>query len=173
MVDSPYYAQFEGETFVIQAEDEAVDNQATTRAILEGIEDLLRHGIRVLLVFGKPARFEAELRAKYAAQPHPETNRLVIPETALPRIRERMARTRILQMPMTDCAGKLSYPFEIKKTLFSTLFQAFPDNWKSSVFFYMCMEDVNLWEPVFGRSYPSNEAFEQDMIQAYRKKIHP
>jgi spore photoproduct lyase len=34
------------------------------------------------------------------------------------------------------------------------------------------MEDVNLWEPVFGRSYPSNDAFEQDMIQAYRKKIH-
>jgi spore photoproduct lyase len=88
------------------------------------------------------------------------------------RIRERMARTRILQMPMTDSAGKLSYPFEIKKTLFSTLFQAFPDNWKSSVFFYMCMEDVNLWEPVFGRSYPSNDAFEQDMIQAYLKKIH-
>ncbi len=88
------------------------------------------------------------------------------------RIRERMARTRILQMPMTDCAGKLSYPFEIKKTLFSTLFQAFPDTWKSSVFFYMCMEDVHLWEPVFGRSYPSNEAFEQDMIQSYLKKIH-
>jgi spore photoproduct lyase len=88
------------------------------------------------------------------------------------RIRERMARTRILQMPMTDCAGKLSYPFEIKKSLFSTLFQTFPDTWKSSVFFYMCMEDVHLWEPVFGRSYPSNDAFEQDMIQAYRKKIH-
>jgi spore photoproduct lyase len=87
------------------------------------------------------------------------------------RIRERMAQTTILQMPMADCAGKLSYPFEIKKDLFSFLFQAFPDTWKSSVFFYMCMEDVDLWEPVLGRSYPSNEAFEQDMLGSYQHKI--
>jgi spore photoproduct lyase len=88
------------------------------------------------------------------------------------RIRERMAETTILRMPMAACAGKLSYPFEIKKALFSFLFQAFPDTWKSSVFFYMCMEDVDLWEPVFGRSYPSNEAFEQDMLGSYQHKIH-
>lgn len=87
------------------------------------------------------------------------------------RIRERMAETTILQMPMTECAGRLSYPFEIKKTMFSILYQAFPDTWKRSVFFYLCMEDVGLWEPVFGRSYPSNEAFEQDMLQSYQGKI--
>lgn len=88
------------------------------------------------------------------------------------RIRERMARTSILQMPMEECAGKLSYPFEIKKELFSTLYQGFPDSWKNSVFFYMCMEDIDLWAPVFGRSYDSNEAFEQDMLDAYTEKIH-
>ncbi len=92
MVYSQYYSEFEGETFVIQAESEAVENPATTRAILQGIHDLLRHGIRVLLVFGKAARFETELRTKYGARTHPETNRLVIPETALPRIQEERSR---------------------------------------------------------------------------------
>ena len=60
---------------------------------------------------------------------------------------------------------------EIKKELFSTLYNGFSKNWHDSVFFYMCMEDINLWEPVFGRSYDSNEAFEEDMLQSYKKKI--
>jgi len=92
MVYSQYYAEFKGKTFVIQAESEAVENATTTRAILRGIDDLLRHGIRVLLVFGKGTPFEAELRTEYGARAHPETNRLVIPETALSRIREERAR---------------------------------------------------------------------------------
>ena len=92
MVYRQYYAEFEGETFVIQAESEAVENPATTRTILRGIDDLIRNGIRVVLVFGKAAQFEAELRAQYGARVHPETNRLVIPETALPRIREERSR---------------------------------------------------------------------------------
>ena len=96
MVYGQYYSEFEGRTFVIQAEGEAVENSATTRAILRGIDDLLRHEIRVLLVFGKGTEFEAELRTKHGARVHPETNRLVVPETALPRIQEersRIART--------------------------------------------------------------------------------
>ncbi len=92
MVDSQYYSKFEGETFVIQAESDAVENSTTTLAILRGIQDLLRHGICVLLVFGKGTQFEAELRTKYGARTHPETNRLVIPEMALPRIQEERSR---------------------------------------------------------------------------------
>ncbi len=80
---TPYYAQFRGQTFVIQAEDEAVETTLSMRSVLEGIQDLLRHGIRVVLVFGKPARFLEELQTQYGARRHPETNRLVIPETAL------------------------------------------------------------------------------------------
>ncbi|MFO7751298.1 MAG: radical SAM protein [Desulfobacteraceae bacterium] len=87
------------------------------------------------------------------------------------RVRERMAKTSILRMPMEECAGKLSYPFEIKKELFSTVYQGFSREWHESVFFYMCMEEIELWEPVFGRSYGSNEAFEEDMIRSYREKI--
>lgn len=89
----------------------------------------------------------------------------------LKRIRERMPDSSVLQMPMEDCAGKFSYPFDIKKELFSSLYNAFPDSWKNSVFFYMCMEQIELWEPVFGRSYDSNEQFEEDMLKEYQRKI--
>ncbi len=89
----------------------------------------------------------------------------------LKRLRERMPDSSILQMPMEDCAGKLSYPLGIKQALFSRIYQAFPDDWKDSVFFYMCMEHIDLWQPVFGRSYDSNEQFEQDMLKTYHEKI--
>ena len=91
-ISARYYSEFSGETFVIQAEAEAVENSATTLAVLQGIEDLLQHGTRVLLVFGKGAKFEDELRRTYGAGPHPETNRLVIPETALPRLQQERSR---------------------------------------------------------------------------------
>ncbi|SLM31527.1 DNA repair photolyase SplB-like protein [Desulfamplus magnetovallimortis] len=87
------------------------------------------------------------------------------------KIRERMLKSSILQMPMEVCANKMSYPFEIKKELFSHLYNSFPDSWKRSVFFYMCMEDINLWQPVFGRSYESNALFEADMLKNYGEKI--
>ena len=89
----------------------------------------------------------------------------------LKRIRERVLKSAILQMPMEECAGKLSYPFEIKKELFSTVYNAFPASWHENVFFYMCMENIDLWQPVFGRSYESNEQFQTDMIATYRKKM--
>lgn len=87
------------------------------------------------------------------------------------KIRTRLAKTSILQMPLEEIAGKFSYPFEIKKELFSTLFNSFSKEWQKKVFFYMCMEDINLWEPVFNRTYESNEAFEEDMLNSYKMKI--
>lgn len=89
----------------------------------------------------------------------------------LKQIRERMLKSSILQMPMVDSAGKSSYPFEIKKDLFSTVYNAFADDWKNEVFFYMCMEDERLWQPVLGRSYGTNEEFQEDMLRSYRDKI--
>jgi acetylglutamate kinase len=98
MVYGHYYAQFAGKTFVIQAEDEAVENAATTCEILRGMEQLRRHGIRVLFVFGKGAQFADELKRDFDVAPHPETNRLIIPESALPRIeRERMRVIRSVE----------------------------------------------------------------------------
>ncbi len=110
MVYSHYYSQFAGQTFVIQAEDEAVENPGTTRAVLNGMEDLLRHGIRVLFVFGKGGQFAAELRKDYGVAAHPETNRLVIPELALPRIERE--RTRIIHCIEQICAAD-KIPFRV------------------------------------------------------------
>lgn len=87
------------------------------------------------------------------------------------RIRQRFLNSSILQMPMEEIGGKLSYPFEVKKDLFSTVYNAFPKRWKEEVFFYMCMEDEGLWQPVFGRSYSTNEKFEADMLGSYIEKI--
>ncbi|MGL1930754.1 MAG: DNA photolyase [Desulfotalea sp.] len=90
----------------------------------------------------------------------------------LKRIRERMLKSSILQMPTVDSAGKLSYPFEIKKDLFSAVYDGFPKDWQEKVFFYMCMEDEKLWQPVLQRSYKTNEEFEQDMLSSYMEKIN-
>ncbi len=43
MASNVYYAEFSGSTFVIQAENEAVENAETTGAILQGIGDLIEH----------------------------------------------------------------------------------------------------------------------------------
>jgi len=89
----------------------------------------------------------------------------------LKRIRQRFLNSSILQMPMEEIGGKLSYPFDLKKDLFSTVYDAFSENWKEKVFFYMCMEDEGLWQPVLGRGYSTNEEFEVDMLGSYMKKI--
>ncbi|MCG8071518.1 MAG: DNA photolyase, partial [Candidatus Thiodiazotropha taylori] len=39
------------------------------------------------------------------------------------------------------------------------------------VFFYLCMENHDLWQPVFGYEYPTNQAFEAAMKSAYLGKI--
>jgi acetylglutamate kinase len=88
MMTNLYYAQFADEIFVIQAEAEAVENAHTTRTILDGIRDLLTHDIRVALVFGKGGQFTRELVDGYGARQHPETNRLIVPEQALPRLQQ-------------------------------------------------------------------------------------
>ncbi len=88
----------------------------------------------------------------------------------LKQIRARKFKTKILQMPMSEANGKLSYPRETKLQLFQTVYNAFAP-WHEKVFFYLCMEDHTLWEPVFGRNYPTNETFEMDMKLAYKKKI--
>jgi spore photoproduct lyase len=86
-------------------------------------------------------------------------------------LRRRKLRSKILQMPLSDAEGKQSYPFEIKRELFSYAYNSFSGAWKSGVFFYLCMEEIDLWEPVFGRSYSDNRAFEEDMKRSYRKKM--
>lgn len=99
-----YYAQFAGETFVIQAEGAAVEDVETLRAVLRGMEELRQHGIRTLFVFGKGVRFATELKREFGVGTHPETNRLIIPELALPRLEQE--RARIIRSLEEICADE-------------------------------------------------------------------
>ncbi|MHC4222008.1 MAG: SPL family radical SAM protein, partial [Planctomycetota bacterium] len=64
-----------------------------------------------------------------------------------------------------------SYPDEIKLSLFSHVYNCFPQSWKEDVFYYLCMENQRLWKPVFGYEYTSNIEFEAAMKKAYLDKI--
>ncbi|MDR1894269.1 MAG: radical SAM protein [Spirochaetales bacterium] len=86
------------------------------------------------------------------------------------RIRERGRPTQVLKMPWTETAGKLSYPREVKRELFSLAWEELGD-WREEVFVYLCMEDPALWQEVFGWDYPDNRAFEEGMKRAYLAKI--
>jgi spore photoproduct lyase len=92
-------------------------------------------------------------------------------KSVMSEIRKRAIPSQILKMPMVDAAGKKSYPDEIKLAMFKHLYQSFPDSWKDDVFFYLCMENAELWEPVFGFQYASNNEFETAMKGSYLRKI--
>ena len=85
-------------------------------------------------------------------------------------IRQRDFHSKILQMPMVECAGKYSYPDDIKLELFRHVYGSL-SRWHDDVFFYLCMEPETLWEPVFGHDYRDNDAFEAAMKAAYFDKI--
>lgn len=86
------------------------------------------------------------------------------------KLRQRAMKSKILQMPLVDAAGKLSYPLAIKEELFRFAYQSLKP-WHGKVYFYMCMEDHSLWKKVFGYEYPTNESFELDMKYSYLAKI--
>jgi spore photoproduct lyase len=85
-------------------------------------------------------------------------------------IRKREFKTKILQMPLENASGKFSYPLDIKKEMFKFAYDAL-SFWHKEVYFYMCMENSDLWRDVFGYEYPTNESFEMDMKFNYLRKI--
>ena len=85
-------------------------------------------------------------------------------------IRSKKLASKVLQMPLDEISGKYSYPFETKLKMFKTIYDYFAP-WHRSVFFYMCMEDIFLWAPIFGKQYATNEEFELDMKKNYMNKI--
>ncbi|MCG8486400.1 MAG: hypothetical protein MI756_02935 [Chromatiales bacterium] len=80
-------------------------------------------------------------------------------------------QSKILQMPWVESDGKLSYPKVTKQEMFSFAYQSLQP-WHEQVFFYLCMENHDLWQPVFGYEYPTNQAFEAAMKSAYLGKIN-
>ena len=80
-------------------------------------------------------------------------------------------QSKVLQIPMEDAAGKLSYPFHIKEEMFTAAWEAFHP-WRDQVFFYFCMEDRKLWESVFGYCYEKNEEFEDALCNQVFQKLN-
>lgn len=86
-------------------------------------------------------------------------------------LRQRKMKSKILQMPFEDAAGKTSYPIELKRQFFKRVYDEFTP-WHDKVFFYLCMEDPSLWPHVFGFDYKDNDAFETAMKTHYMAKVN-
>ena len=95
---------------------------------------------------------------------------LTFTKSVMKTIRQRPLTSKILQMPMQQSGGKFSYPTEIKIDLFKHVYGSL-SAWHSGVFFYLCMEPQELWQPIFGFDYANNAAFEIAMKNAYFAKI--
>ncbi len=95
---------------------------------------------------------------------------LTFTKAVLKRLREMGEESRVLEMELVKTAGKYSYPLEKKKEMFSHVYSSFSDEWQRNVFFYLCMEDPSLWQPVLGREYPCDREFEEDMKRHYFEK---
>jgi len=95
---------------------------------------------------------------------------LTFTKSAVRGIRESGIRSRILEMPLVESDGKLSYPDALKLALFSRAYRRLSP-WHGRAFTYLCMENQRLWRPALGFEYPSNRAFEEAMKASYLAKI--
>ncbi len=93
------------------------------------------------------------------------------------KLRQREFRSKITQMPFEDASGKSSYPHKTKVEMFKHAYESFKP-WHSNsnssnedVFFYLCMEEHEMWREAFGYQYSTNNDFERAMLEAYCKKI--
>lgn len=86
------------------------------------------------------------------------------------KLREREFRSKITQMPFVDASGKSSYPHATKVEMFKHAYESFKP-WADDVFFYLCMEEHEMWKETFGYQYSTNNDFEHAMLEAYCKKI--
>lgn len=95
---------------------------------------------------------------------------LVFTKHVLKTLREKGAPSRVLEMELTPAAGKFSYPLDVRKKMYTTLFSYLPEEYRKNVFTYLCLEDPSLWLPALGREYGSDREFEEDMKRAYLSK---
>ncbi|MFQ6615777.1 MAG: spore photoproduct lyase family protein [Fidelibacterota bacterium] len=90
---------------------------------------------------------------------------------AIKSLRQLGIPSKVLQIPMEDAAGKMSYPMAVKEEMFGLVWRVFRP-WHGKVFFYLCMEVRELWEKVFGYCYRNNEDFENAMLDALFSKLN-
>jgi len=90
-------------------------------------------------------------------------------------LREREFRSKITQIPHEDASGKTSYPNETKVEMFKHAYECFSPWHQNSpageVFFYLCMEEHQMWKKTFGYQYSTNNDFEAAMLSAYCNKV--
>jgi len=86
-------------------------------------------------------------------------------------LRSREFRSKITQMPFEDASGKSSYPDSIKVEMFKHAYESFKPWHQKGVFFYLCMEEHQMWMKTFGYQYSTNNDFERDMLSSYCKKL--
>ena len=91
-------------------------------------------------------------------------------------LREREFRSKITQIHHVDASGKTSYPDKIKEEMFRHAYASFKP-WQEEnagddkVFFYLCMEEHQMWAKTFGYQYSTNNDFEHAMLGAYCHKL--
>jgi len=85
-------------------------------------------------------------------------------------LRNREFRTKITQIPHEDASGKTSYPDSTKEEMFKHAYNSF-EPWHKDVFFYLCMEEHQMWAKTFGYQYSTNNDFEHAMLSAYSQKL--
>lgn len=85
-------------------------------------------------------------------------------------LRSREFRTKITQIPHEDASGKTSYPDSTKEEMFKHAYESFAP-WHKDVFFYLCMEEHQMWAKTFGYQYNTNNDFEHAMLEAYCNKL--
>ena len=85
------------------------------------------------------------------------------------KLRQRNFKSKILQMPFEDAAGKASYPLALKEEMFKHAYACFKP-WHEKVFFYLCMENHSLWKKCFGYEYNTNVDMERAMVSHYCMK---
>lgn len=96
---------------------------------------------------------------------------LTFTKSVLRLMRTRRHPSRVLSMPLVESAGKYTYTNEIKREMFSHVYSCFPEEYRRNIFFYLCMEDPQLWPEVLHRSYDNDAAFEADMKRCYMEKV--
>jgi len=127
----------------------------------KGWEEEYRHVIEKVT-----ATFEAEELVMFSL------GTLTFTKAVLRTLRSQGRESRILDMELIGAAGKYSYPLATKQEMFSHAYSCFPERWKQQgPFFYLCMEDPTLWEPVFGHSYPNDKSFEAAMKETYQQRV--
>ena len=88
-------------------------------------------------------------------------------------LRGREFHTKITQIPHEDASGKTSYPEKTKVEMFKHAYESFAawHKGEDKVFFYLCMEEHQMWAKTFGYQYSTNNDFERAMLGAYCQKI--